>query len=70
MDRMAARAVSDLMAARGAVGDDEGIGVGLAHGGKQRKLGHRYRSVVVLGFVAEAARHARETEPPESFKGL
>src|SRR5690349_13099120 len=58
VDRMAVRAVRDLMAAGGAVGDDEGVGTGLAYGGKQRKLGHRHRSVVVLGFVAEAARHA------------
>ena len=58
MQRVALRAVVDLVAAGGAVGDDERVGVGLAHRGQQRELAHRHRDVDRVGAVAERAGHA------------
>ena len=46
------------MPARGAVGDDERVGVGLAHRRQQRELAHRQRDVDRVGAVAERAGHA------------
>ena len=45
MDRLAARAVVDLVAAAGAIGDDERVGAGVADGGQQRGLGHFHREL-------------------------
>ena len=56
--RLALRAVLDLVAAAGAVGDDQRVGRGLAHRGQQVRFAHLHRHLVVLGLVAEAARHA------------
>ena len=58
MQRVALRAVVDLVAAGGAVGDDQRVRVGLADGGQQRKLAHRQRDVDGVGAIAERARHA------------
>ena len=58
MNRLAAGAVVDLVAAGGAVGDDQRVGVGLADGGQQRQLAHRQRHVDGVGGIAEAAGHA------------
>ena len=58
MEGVAAGAVLDLVAAGGAVGDDQRVGLGLAHGGKQRELGHLERDVDGVGAVAERAGHA------------
>src|SRR5258706_5651728 len=52
------RAIGDLMATAGAVGDEERV---LARGpdlGKQSELSHSHRDRVVPGLVAEAAGHA------------
>ena len=61
MHRLAARSVEYLSAAAGAVRDHDRAAV-RADGGKQTRLAHRHRHVVVLGFVAERARHPA-TEP-------
>ncbi len=57
MQRLALRAVVDLVPAGGAVRHDERIGVGLAHRGQQRKFAHRKRHIDRVGAVAERARH-------------
>src|SRR5215475_15546126 len=56
--RLSVAAVGDLVAAGGAVGNDQRIGGSLAHRRQQRQLGHGERGLVVLGLVAEAAGHA------------
>src|SRR5882757_383110 len=54
----AVRAILDLMAARGAVGDDQRRIVGAPDSRQQRELGHVDRSLIGVGAVAEGAGHA------------
>ena len=58
MLRRPAGAVGNLVAATGAIRNDERAFAGGAHGRQQRGFGHRHRDFVMLGLVAEAARHA------------
>ena len=58
MHRDASREVGDLMPARSAVGDDQLLGLGLAHGRQQVGFRHGARHVLRLGLIAEGARHA------------
>src|SRR5437660_1508330 len=51
-------AVVDRVAARGAVGHDDGVVRRLAHGRQQRQLAHGERGIDRLRTVAERARHA------------
>jgi hypothetical protein len=48
----------DLVAAGGAVGDDECVGGRNPQGGEQRQLGHLQRHSDDLALIAERARHA------------
>ena len=58
MEGLAPGQIGDLVAARGAVGDDE-IGVGRrAHGRQKGQLGHGLGRVERFGAVAEGAGHA------------
>ena len=57
MHRLALRAIPNLVAAAGAVGDDDGVWVG-AHGRQQREFGHLHRHLKMAGLVAKAAGHA------------
>src|SRR5260221_2779267 len=52
------RAIGDLMATAGAVGDEERVLARGADLGKQCELGHFHRDRVLPGLVAEAAGHA------------
>src|SRR5215203_2660516 len=58
MDRLAADAIVDLVAAACAVGDDEVVGGGLAERWEERQLGHGEGDVDGLRVVAEGAGHA------------
>ena len=58
MQRLAVGAVADLVAAGGAVGDDDRILRRLAHRRQQRQLAHLERHVDGVGAVAEGAGHA------------
>ena len=62
MHRLAAGAVVDLVPAGGAVGDDQRVGVGLAHRRQQRQLAHRQRHVDGVGGVAEAPAMPQQLE--------
>ena len=57
MNRFALRTVTNLVAAAGAVGHHNRIGL-LAHGRQQAELGHLHRHLVVAGLIAKAASHA------------
>ncbi len=57
VQRAAAGAIGDLVAAARAVGDNDRIGR-RAHRRQQARLGHLHRDLVVRGFIAEAAGHA------------
>ena len=61
VDRLPSRSVPDLVAARGAVGDDDGVGRRVAHRRQQRQLTHRERHVDGVGVIAEGAGHAAAT---------
>jgi hypothetical protein len=54
----ARRRLRDLLAAAVAVGDDEGVFGGRAHGGQQHPLAAPHRDLVLRGLEAERARHA------------
>src|SRR5215207_2960992 len=58
MDRLAADAIVDLVAAACAVGDDEVVAGGLAERWEERQLGHGEGDVDGLRVVAEGAGHA------------
>ena len=58
VERVAPAAVLDLMAARGAVGQHQRIGLGLAHRRQQRELRHLERHIDRVGAIAEGAGHA------------
>src|SRR5476651_700907 len=61
MYRLTVGAVGDLVTAGRAVSHDQCAFVGLAHRRQQRELGHGDRRLIMLGLVAEAARHAAAT---------
>ena len=61
MKRGAPGAIPDLMSARGAIGDDQGFGIGAADRRQQRELGHLDRGLVGVGAIAEGAGHAAAT---------
>src|ERR1700722_9370785 len=52
------RALGDLLAATEAVSDDQPIGRGLAHGGKELELADGHGDVIFVAFEAEGSRHA------------
>ena len=58
INRVTPGAVVNLMPARGAVGDDDGVVGRLAYGGQQRQLAHGARHLDRIGVVAEGAGHA------------
>ena len=58
MQRFASRAIADLLATAGAVGDQQRRRIGRAHRRQQRELGHRHRDLEMFGLVAEGAGHA------------
>src|SRR5262249_5335421 len=58
MEGGALRAILDLVAAGGAVGDQECFGSRAANGGQQRQLGHLDRGIVGVGAVTECTGHA------------
>ena len=60
VDRLALRAVGDLVAAAGAVGDDDRVGL-LAHGRQQARFGHLHRDVVVARPRSRSCRPCRST---------
>ena len=60
VQRVASRAVGDLMPARGAVSHDERLG-SLCARPEQRQLAHRHRDPVGVGAIAEGAGHAAAT---------
>src|SRR5712692_6726662 len=58
MERAAAGEVLDLLAARDAWRDHDGVRRRRLHGGRQAAVPERDRDVVVLALEAERARHA------------
>ena len=58
MNGRAPGTVADLMAAGEAVGGNDRVRRGLAHGGEQRKLAHGHGNLIGVGAVAEGAGHA------------
>jgi len=53
--------VRNLLAAAESVGDDEGVGLGFADGGKEHALADLHGDLVVLALVAEGAGEAAAT---------
>ncbi len=57
VDRVAARAVDNLVTAARAWGHDERVWVGLPHGGKEHEFPNPHRDIEVLLLVAERTGH-------------
>src|SRR5690554_3222709 len=58
MDRLAATAVTNLVAAAGTIGDQHCACVGFPNCRQQGEFGHFHRSIVMLHLIAETAGHA------------
>jgi hypothetical protein len=70
VDRVPARAIGNLVAATGAVGDDERVLAGSAHFRQQGQLGHLHRDIVVRRFVPEAAPYAARRNGSTAGRGF